>query len=332
MPNLTRGVITRRRSALEEEYGRQEAVDDAAILEVLGDIHVLSDNDGVEQFLAPELQHNVDSMETVNIDLWDHVFREDVWKTLPPVRRVTGFEATHPGGSVRMRPIAMPLEEVPGRFAHVYRDWSSSRHGWAVLVPNRYLSEYSFHTGDTPLWTQGDVVGEGVNIATWRHMLVVDLGGADSEHHMELQDVWVAHRLENRPVGSEGGHGYGWEKRCHCFSPRPPLVTPTWAGAGTQSGAGTLGEGLPGETEHCADNGEATPWGSQPPGLPIADYDVPEDEEGVDGTQNSTARMTFPKVSHDLHDYMDTGKRKVLEYGSDDSWEEREEPALVEVD
>ncbi|KAG0578692.1 hypothetical protein KC19_4G042700, partial [Ceratodon purpureus] len=332
-PNPTRGVIIRQRSAVEEEYRRQEAVDNAAILEVLRDIHVPSDNDGVEQFPAPELQHNVDSMETINISLWDHVFREDVWKTLPPVRRVSGFEATHPGGSVGMRPIALPVEEVPGRFAHVYRDWSSSRHGWAVLVPNRRLSEYSFHTGDTPSWTQGDIVGEGINIATGKHMLVVDLGGADSEHHLQQQDVRVAHGPESRAVGSEGGHGYGWQKRQHCFSPRPPIRPQSGAGAsGTQSVSGAMDDGLPGETEHCADNGEAIPWGSQPPGLPIADYDVPEDEEGVDGTQNSTARMTFPKVSHDLPDYMDIGKKKVPDYGSDDSRDEEDEPGLVEVD
>lgn len=226
----------------------------------------------------------------------------------------------------------MPMEEVPHQFAHVYRDWSSTRHGWAVLVPNRYLSESSFHTGDTPSWTQGDVIAEGTNIGTGRMMVVVDLGGHDCERHMEVQDVRVANLPGIRAVGSEGGHGYGWQKRQHCFSPRPRVVQRLGAGSPSGAANGTMGmdddshsdDGLAGETEHCADNEESALWGSQPRGLPIKDYDVPEDEEGVDGTQNSTARMTFPKVSRSFPDFMQSGKEQVLVYETDESREERE--------
>ena len=39
-------------------------------------------------------------------------------------------------------------------------------------------------------------------------------------------------------------------------------------------------------------------------GSPITDYDAPSDTEGIDGTQDSTARDTFPKVSLGLPEYM----------------------------
>lgn len=45
----------------------------------------------------------------------------------------------------------------------------------------------------------------------------------------------------------------------------------------------------------------------EPLGEPIADYNVPLDVEGVDGTQDSTARTTFPKVSFSLLQYMHVG-------------------------
>ena len=41
-----------------------------------------------------------------------------------------------------------------------------------------------------------------------------------------------------------------------------------------------------------------------PVGDPIRDYDVPSDVEGPDGTQDSMAHMTFPKVSSSLPEYM----------------------------
>lgn len=47
----------------------------------------------------------------------------------------------------------------------------------------------------------------------------------------------------------------------------------------------------------------------EPKGDPIGDYDVPSDVEGVDGTQDSTTRQTFPKVSSSLPDYMVFGTK-----------------------
>ena len=110
---------------------------------------------------------------------------------------------------------------MPVRFQGTYVQWSSMRAGWAVLVPNRFLSESSFHTGDTPTWTQGDVIGEGVHAATGKRMVLCDLGGYDRECHLNEEDCRVADGPQVRAYGSEGGHGYGWWKRQHCFSPVP---------------------------------------------------------------------------------------------------------------
>lgn len=73
-------------------------MNDHAIQEVLADIHIESDNDGADEFLVPENQYTVDSMETVDINLWEHAFRDEIWKQCEPIRKVAGFEATHPGG------------------------------------------------------------------------------------------------------------------------------------------------------------------------------------------------------------------------------------------
>ena len=337
-PNKTAGIITRRQSAIIAEYRRQ-GENDEAILQVLADIHVPSDGEDVPGFTAPEYMHTVDSMETLDINLWEHVFRDERWKTFEPVRQVREFESTHPGGTLGRRLSTCPPEEVPHSFAGVYTDWSSARAGWAVLVPNRFLYESSFHTGDTPSWTQGDIVGEGTLVGTGRRMVIVDLGGYNSERHMDHNDVRVANGPGIRAVGSEGGHGYGWKKRQHNFSPRSTVLAPTGGGtasmthsAGMGSADGAQAEGgRREETEHIADNDEPTIWGSQPAGAPINDYDEPSDEEGLGGTQNSTARMTFPKVSESLPDYMISSKKKVV-IDSDGSGEDAEEEPAVDVD
>jgi len=43
---------------------------------------------------------------------------------------------------------------------------------------------------------------------------------------------------------------------------------------------------------------------SQPPRDPIKDYGMPSDVEGIDGTQDSTARTTFPKVRYTFPKYL----------------------------
>ena len=60
----------------------------------------------------------------------------------------------------------------------------------------------------------------------------------------------------------------------------------------------------PGLTEHVSENIDVQVIPEQQVGCPIADYDVPSDTEGVDGTQDSTARDIFPKVSLGLPEYM----------------------------
>ena len=62
-PNQTSGVTTRHMGALIAKYRRHEVNDDA-IKEVLANIHVSSVNDGCAEFMAPELQHSVDSFQT----------------------------------------------------------------------------------------------------------------------------------------------------------------------------------------------------------------------------------------------------------------------------
>ena len=181
-----------------------------------------------------------------------------------------------------------------------------------MLVPNRFLTEASFHTGDTPSWTQGDVVGEAVHAATGKRLVFCNLGGYDTECHLLEENVRVADGPLVRAFGSQGGHGYGWWKRQHCFSPAPvadPLcVGDVSGGSGggllgsTASGVGS-GEG-PRSTEHISENIVVEGLHDQQGGYPIPDYDAPSDTEGVDGTQDSTARVTFPKVSHGLPAYM----------------------------
>ena len=275
-------------------------MDDDTICEVLADF---GGCEGLDDYVAPELQHPIGSMDTCNVNLWESVFRDDAWRTSAPISKHTGFGATHPGGSLE-RPVLLGVGGMPERFQGTYVHWSFERSGWAVLVPNRFLSENSFHTGDTPSWTQGDVIGEGVHVATGKRMVLCDLGGCDTECHLSEDMVRVADGPGVRAYGSECGHGYGWWKRQHCFSTALDSagVFGTTVMVGQGSGVGT-GNG-PGLTEHVSENieGQLTPGHAGV--CPITDYDAPSDTEGVDGTQDSTARDTFPKVSLGLPEYM----------------------------
>ena len=335
-PNLTDGVRTRALAAQVAKYEQQRLNDDT-ICEVLADS---GGYDRLEEFVSPVVQRSVGSMDTLNVNLWESVFRDDAWRTSAPIAKHTGFGATHPGGSLE-RPVLLDVGIMPDRFHGTYVQWSSRRAGWAVLVPNRFLSEHSFHTGDTPSWTQGNVIGEGVHAATGKRMVLCDLGGYDPECHLNEETVRVADGPHVRAYGSEGGHGYGWWKRQHCFSPLPRSVSAVGApvaglsasrlldGSGSDSGSG-VGSGLgPGLTEQVAENTEeqVTPTAlvaenteeqvtpTQLVSRPIADYDAPSDTEGVDGTQDSTARDTFPKVSFGLPDYMLCGNTTVHSAG-----------------
>ena len=306
-PNLTDGVCTRATHSQVLEYEQQRLNDDA-ICEVLADFEGY---EGLDDVLAPESQRTVGSMDTVNVNLWDSVFRDDSWRNSAPISKHTGFGATHPGGSLE-RPVLIDVGIMPDRFQGTYVQWSSRRVGWAVLVPNRYLSEHSFHTGDTPSWTQRDVIGEGVHSATGKKMVLCDLGGYDTECHLNEEMVRVADGPQVRAYGNEGGHGYGWWKRHHCFSETPDSGGVLGGAAAGLSVSGLLGatsSGVgsgngPGLTEHVSENTDIHGISGHAGGCPIADYHEPSDTEGVDGTQNSTARDTFPKVSIGLPEYM----------------------------
>ncbi|KAG0572932.1 hypothetical protein KC19_VG135300 [Ceratodon purpureus] len=131
-------------------------------------------------------------------------------------------------------------------------------------------------------------------------MVVVDLGGYHQETHMEEAIMRMARGAEVRAVGSEGGHGYGWNKRKHNF----PEDAPQELGKGSlvngraksQSRVGgslaagdcpdpTEEEAL-GQTEHIAKNVRKERRREEPSPTedPIRDYDVPSDVEGIDGT------------------------------------------------
>ena len=300
------------------EYEQQRLNDDT-ICDVLADF---GGYDRLFEFVSPVSQHSLGSMDTLNVNLWESVFRDDAWRTSAPIAKHTGFAATHPGGSLE-RPVLLEVGIMPDRFQGTYVQWTSRRAGWAVLVPNRFLSEHSFHTGDTPTWTQGDVIGEGVHAATGKRMVLCNLGGYDPECHLNEETVRVVDGPHVRAYGSEGGHGYGWWKRQHSFSPLPDsvgVVGATAAGLsgsrlldGSGSGVGS-GEG-PGLTEQVAENIDVEVTPIQPVSRPIADYDAPSDTEEVDGTQDSTARDTFPKVSIGLPDYMLYGNTTVHSSG-----------------
>ena len=283
-------------------------MNDETICDVLAD---LGGYDGLDDFVAPESQHSVGSMDTCNINLWDSVFRDDAWRTSAPISKHTGFGATHPGGSLE-RPVLIEVGIMPDRFLGTYVQWSCRRAGWAVLVPNRFLSEASFHTGDTPSWTQGDAIGEGVHAATGMRMVLCDLGGFDNECHLNEDDVRVADGPLVRAYGSEGGHGYGWWKRQQCFNPVPDsggvlggAVVELNGSADLAGVASGMGSGTgPGLTEHVAENINISVIPGQQRCYPIDDYDAPSETEGVDGTQDSTARDTFPQVSLGLPHYL----------------------------
>lgn len=211
---------------------------------------------------------------------------------------------------------------MPAHLHGIYVDWSSERANWALLVLNRFLSDASFHTGDTPTWTQGDVIGEGTLVGTGKRMVLCDLGGCDMERHMEETNVRIALGPNIRAVGSEGRLGYGWHRRRHCFSLKTKHSFPDFpdyigtplqelggsSGTGGASGDTVLiaedGQGDSGATDHIAHNYDSNEVAPQPGGHPIADYDMPSDVEGIAGTQDSTARTTFPKVSQSLPEYI----------------------------
>jgi hypothetical protein len=325
--NETAGVLTRAKKTLLSEF-QEQAHADVIICDVLaqfpsatdGDLNsampeaTFKEHDG-EMFSPrspPEVEHSVASIDTCNIDIWNTILADETWRTMTPIRRVIGFGATHPGGSIFQLPAtAVDVQSLPD----FYVNWNTLRAGWALLVPNRFLSDASFHTGNTPSWTQGDVLGEYTHAITGKKMVLCDLGGYDQRKHMEAKDCRIATGPQERAVGSEGGHGYGWCKRKHCFSPKEPLSFPSEADNSSKQygrGIGSDDEAPedPSYENNVIDDDDPihdTPTAPEPPGEPIQDYEVPATMEGIDGTEDSTARSTFPKVSTSLPEYLVAG-------------------------
>jgi len=160
--------------------------------------------------------------------------------------------------------------------------------------------------------------GRGWSSAIW--------GGCDTECHLSEDMVRVADGPQVRAYGSEGGHGYGWWKRQHCFSPVSDLgsvfggpVAGLNGSADLGGAASGVGSGIgPGLTEHVAENSNVTRMPVHPGWQPIEDYHAPSETEGVDDTQDSTARDTFPQVSLGLPDYMLCSNASVLSAGDVD--------------
>lgn len=174
VPNSSAEVRTRSMEALVAEYKRQRQNDDS-ILEVLAQFSAEID-DIFNKLPAPESQHSVGSMDTCNINLWDVVFRDEAWRLVKPIKKQHGFDATQPGRNQKNASI-VPMTNMLTHLLGVYTDWTLAQKRWAVLVPNRFLSEASFHTGDTLSWTQGDVIGKSVHVRTCKKTVLVNLGG-----------------------------------------------------------------------------------------------------------------------------------------------------------
>ena len=273
-PSAVVGMTTRARRTLE--FQLQEKVDaDAKIWETL------------QSYEAEVSKQTEDSIRTMNLEFDEHVFEEPDWTATTPlgVRRFEG-RAVH--GSVR----EVAREEIPGP-----GNWNVQHAGWAVLIPNRFLSEYSFHTGQTPSWTQGDVVAEYEDAVTARKMVICDVGGFREPLHFPACDVRMALGPGVRAQGSKGGMGYGWSKRKKNLGAGAIFARHQGQGSG-----GGNGSGVQGGTEGAGENGTVPGrFGSRP----IREYSEPSYVEGADGTQDSTAQTVFPQVSTTLPEYME---------------------------
>ena len=223
MPKQMTGVLTRARASIAHEYTQQRLNDDA-IKDAIGNLPGDMGDEDADQ-TAPKPQHTLGSMDTINVNLWDSVFRGDGWRIERPQVQALGVVATCPGVTI---PGAAPRPtwEMPPHLEGLYSGWSVARAGWAVLVPNRFLSESSFHTGYTPSWTHGAVIGEGVHSETGRNMVLVDLGWCDLERLMEEKHVRVARGPGERAIGSEDGHGHGWKTQEHCLGSTAAVEAP----------------------------------------------------------------------------------------------------------
>lgn len=153
-------------------------------------------------------------------------------------------------------------------------------------------------------------------------MVVCNLGGPDRERHIDEENVRVALGPDTCAIGSEAGHGYGWNTTKHCFAlasrfpmPEPEIVL--------EDGDDAIRSG---DTEVMAENSDGQLQAPSAEGDPIDDYEVPHNVDGVGGSQDSTARTTFSKVSYAFPAYIlsggiesDTSEEDALERHDDDA-------------
>jgi hypothetical protein len=205
-PNPTASAQTRARKTHITKY-EQQCDNDDTIWEVLAHFEG-GDCDILPNAIAPESQYTIRSFDNYTINLWERVFQDDAWRSMLHITKIAGFGATHPGGALQ-KPVPSVGTEVPHHLRHLYVSWNTDRVGWAVLVPNRFLSDASFYTGYTPSWTQGNIIGEGRKIGSGENVIICDLSECDMERHMEKKDCCIALGPAIRAVDSEGGHGYG---------------------------------------------------------------------------------------------------------------------------
>lgn len=140
-------------------------------------------------------------MGTMNMEFEEHDYGEPVWTATTPLTCSRGVEG---GGPHKDNPREDFDDVEPS-----HGNWDVQHAGWMVLIPNRFLSKYSFHTGETSSWTLGDVVADHEDVQTKKTMVVCELGGFKDLMHFPTTDVCMATEKDVRAHMSEGGHGYG---------------------------------------------------------------------------------------------------------------------------
>lgn len=87
------GVLTRAKRSLAHEYTQQRQ-NDVVIKDVIADLSEGME-DKVVDLTAPDSQHTLGGMDTLNVNLGYSVFGMDGWQTQKQIRQAPGFEATH---------------------------------------------------------------------------------------------------------------------------------------------------------------------------------------------------------------------------------------------
>ena len=128
--NMRDDLVTRGVAAQVTEYERQQVNDDS-IRDVLADF---GGYESYDDMVAPESLHTVDIMHTLNMNLWEEIFKDDAWRTATCISGERGFGITHHGGSMD-RPVLVRVGDMLERLDNLYVDWSSRWAGWPYWSP-----------------------------------------------------------------------------------------------------------------------------------------------------------------------------------------------------